>query len=148
MDPIPHQLIQVAMHQFYIPDHSINLIMNYFNYNHLRFSSSRFTTARFKQVLPRGCFIFVKLCVIVSTWLSRQQKDAPMQTLNSVCQSTGGLLTTSQSPTYKTDGSSWLLINMCHVVQTSKIQVCCCEKGDTYIHVKTVYLNRTNPPND
>jgi len=64
---ITHQLIQVAMHQYYISDHSSNLIMNYFNNNHLRFSSRRFTTARFKKVLPQGCFIFVKLFVMVST---------------------------------------------------------------------------------
>ena len=54
MDPYPHQLIQVAMHQYYIPDHSSNLIMNYFNNNHLRFSRSRFTTTSFKNVLPQG----------------------------------------------------------------------------------------------
>ena len=64
---ITHQLIQVAMHQYYIPDHSSNLIMNYFNNNHLRFSSNIFTTARFKNVLPQGYFIFVKLFVVVST---------------------------------------------------------------------------------
>ena len=60
-------LIQVAMYQYYIPDHSSNLIMNYFNNNHLRFSSSRFTNARFKKVLAQGCFIFDKLFVMVST---------------------------------------------------------------------------------
>jgi len=58
---IPNQLIQVVMHQYYIPDHSSNLIMNYFNNNHFRFSSSRFTTTSFKK----GCFIFAKLFVMV-----------------------------------------------------------------------------------
>ena len=33
---IPHQLIQVALHKYYTPDHTSNLIMNYFNKNHLR----------------------------------------------------------------------------------------------------------------
>ena len=51
---IPHQLIQLALHQYYIPDHSSNLIMNYFNNNHLRFSRSRFTTTSFKNILPQG----------------------------------------------------------------------------------------------
>jgi len=41
---IPHQLIQVAMHQYYIQDHVSNLIMNYFNNIHIRF---RFTTTIF-----------------------------------------------------------------------------------------------------
>ena len=62
---ITHQLIQVAMYQYYIPDHLSNLIMNYFNNNHLRFSNSRFTTSSFKKVLSQGCFIFVKLFVMV-----------------------------------------------------------------------------------
>ena len=50
---LPRQLIQVAMYQYYITDHSSNLIMNYFNNNHLRFSRSRFTTTSFKKVLPQ-----------------------------------------------------------------------------------------------
>jgi len=62
---IPIQLIQVTIHQYYTPDHPSNLIMNYFNNNHLRFSSSRFTTTSFKKVLPPGWFIFVKLFVMV-----------------------------------------------------------------------------------
>ena len=62
---IPYQLIQVAMHQYYIQYHSSNLITNYFNNNHLRFSSSRFSTTSFKMVLPHGCFFFVKLFVMV-----------------------------------------------------------------------------------
>jgi len=64
---IPHQLTQVVMHQNYIPipDYVSNLIMNYFNKKHLRFSSNRFTTTSFKKVLPHGCFIFVKLFVMV-----------------------------------------------------------------------------------
>jgi len=39
--------------------------MNDFNNNHLRFSRSRFTTTSFKKVWPQGCFIFVKLFVMV-----------------------------------------------------------------------------------
>jgi len=31
MDPYPYELTQVDMHQYYIPDHLSNLIMNYFN---------------------------------------------------------------------------------------------------------------------
>jgi len=54
---ITHQLIQVAMHQYYIPDHSSNFFMNYFNNIHLRFSLSRFTTTSFKKVMPPGWFI-------------------------------------------------------------------------------------------
>jgi len=55
----------MAMHQYYIPDHSSNLITNYFNNNHLRFSRSRFTTTSFKKVLSQGCFIFAKLFVML-----------------------------------------------------------------------------------
>ena len=33
---IPHQLIQVVMHQYYIQDHVNNLFMNYFNKIHLK----------------------------------------------------------------------------------------------------------------
>ena len=62
---IPHQLIQLAMHQCYITDHSSNLIMNYFNNNHFGFSISRFTTTNFKKVLPQEYVIFVKLFVMV-----------------------------------------------------------------------------------
>jgi len=43
MDPYPHQLIQVAVHQYYIQDHVSNLFMNYFNNNHISFSSNKFT---------------------------------------------------------------------------------------------------------
>ena len=91
-----------------------------------------------------------------SSWfkcLSRQQKGsqkAPRQTLKSVCHPTRGLLTTWQSPqkpTYKSDGSSWLLIKLGHRRGrcSSKVQVFGCENGDSYRHVKTAHLNQTNP---
>jgi len=44
---IPHQLIQVTMHQYYIQDRVSNLFINYFNNIHIRFSSNRFTTTIF-----------------------------------------------------------------------------------------------------
>ena len=48
-ESIPHQLTQVAMNQYYIPDHSSNINMNYFNNNNF----SRFTTTSFKKILPQ-----------------------------------------------------------------------------------------------
>ena len=73
-ESIPHQLIQLAIHQYYIPDHSSNLIMNYFNNNNLRFARSRFTPTSFKKVLPQGCFIFVKLFVMIIKAANRVNK--------------------------------------------------------------------------
>ena len=62
---ILHQLIQVTMHQYYIPDHASKLIMQYFNNIHVRFSSKRFTTTIFKKVVSQRGIVFVTLFVMV-----------------------------------------------------------------------------------
>ena len=52
-ESILHQLIHVTMHQYYIPDLSSNLIMNYFNNIHISFSSNKFTNTPSKGYCHR-----------------------------------------------------------------------------------------------